>query len=1019
MGRVIKSDSSFWKNKKDPVLNSNPEEGLNKLEIIKKNSQTNKKKIKKRDFPNKGEHFLDAETLATGGENLITKKSSSNFIEVLGYGNNYKGDHSKAGMGYHKAVATDIVKSDNTDIDWTDIDANTVDESSVKSRILNLTKKHTEKTIKNQYDFLSKSDKDQKTKWTDSGAQFVTESHSAVGIEGEERDNYVSFKKKDNKNDTKGNEKHNAAGITGEKTLSNPAEHIKGEVGDEIWDQIREDEFHKTDSPYNANLSEQEKHLIHFYSRNVLLDYDGPTYNFELQMLHDDDAISAQKEILAGKSSFSKWKPAIQPITVAETASTVLNIQGVTINAVGGPINNAHRVSGAVEFLITLAQPLGESLTTILVNSAVKMGMPDGLKATYLLKLHFIGRDPKTGEIIKPIPTTERQFLINIIAVDTSVDPSGAIYTLQCIRSGDQGKYDNAFSTDRPLQLNNIRTVQNLCDQVAEAININEIDKLAIEKSTLDEYYIHLSPGAKKFIGDDDIIATDDIKQSNAESKTAYTNKDLWDPHLRSFVIPQNTSLDRILEFGISHSKRMQKLAKGFNPDDTDADSNDSNKVENYIKYIFKLKCDIVNIQWDSFRNDYAREYHYTISLFPTIRPEILQGVFLEQPAVAEAKITALINHNFGNDRGETEDYKCMRKRYDYLFTGLNDKVLKFDIRYNNNFFMALHSYQNLFSGLEDTQQTAIKQSSAKLLEFKKQQKNVKEKWRSYLKTKSASIDPNVGGKVDHGLMQASKKSSLTSFEKEKSELIKQFIAAIDDGTIEADRNLITSLQNMNSYESKSLATHGGNKTVEDESGNKKQVYIQPRVTKEGIPVTTDTSSNPDFDREYAEKLSEANLITQIEGMEKPIQVMWGLTRSDSGKFNSEGHPGNKGKHQFDSVMNGALSDLSADMVQLDMEIRGDMFWLESEKDPGDDTASFFLGENYLLFTARTSAGEPSLQTGIATPGDSHKERLLNGVYAAVNITSRFEGGMFTQNIKGPRETFIYNTNTLESFEEE
>ena len=117
-------------------------------------------------------------------------------------------------------------------------------------------------------------------------------------------------------------------------------------------------------------------------------------------------------------------------------------------------------------------------------------------------------------------------------------------------------------------------------------------------------------------------------------------------------------------------------------------------------------------------------------------------------------------------------------------------------------------------------------------------------------------------------------------------------------------------------------------------------------------------------------------------------------------------------------VLQGALSDLQADMVQLDMEIRGDMYWLESENDPDDFTASYYAGENYLLFTARTSAGEPSLETGIATPGDTHKERLLNGVYAVVEITSNFTGGMFTQNIKGPRETFIYNTDILESFEE-
>ena len=106
-------------------------------------------------------------------------------------------------------------------------------------------------------------------------------------------------------------------------------------------------------------------------------------------------------------------------------------------------------------------------------------------------------------------------------------------------------------------------------------------------------------------------------------------------------------------------------------------------------------------------------------------------------------------------------------------------------------------------------------------------------------------------------------------------------------------------------------------------------------------------------------------------------------------------------------------------MVQMDMDIRGDMYWLESEADPRSETASYYSGENYLLFRAITSAGEPDINTGIATPGDTKKEQLLNGVYAVVNVTSRFEGGLFTQNIKGPRENFIYDTSILEEFKEE
>ena len=965
--------------KKDEVVTENPNWGKIEGGVRTRGGFIKDGKFyKPRAFAEVANHknSISAEAIVTGGEDLTNKKT--NHSEILAHGNNYKGDHTAAGkgfahVGWKRSLENSLTNTDNT----------------VASK---------EKKI-DKHPIFTKAYKDHAEIIKNSNATIISDRQPGL-FEGDENAGEGKIKKFSNEDKA----------VLKDKIVINPHEGsaVKFTKKDITVALQRFDDIDYKDKAGNVT-SDAERNLSHFFQRNVLLDYDGPTYNFELQMLHEDDAIRAQRYIVEGGKSFNKWSPTIQPITIAETASTVMNIQGVQINAVGGPISNAHRVSGAVDFMITMAQPLGESLTTILVNSAVKLGMPDGLKATYLLKLQFIGRKPDTGEIVKPIPNTERQFLINIIAVETSVDTSGAIYSLQCIRAGDQGKYDHVFTTDRPLQLNNIRTVKNLCDSVAEAINLNEVDKLAIEKETLDEYYIHLSPGAKKFIGDDDIVPTDGEKESTAENRSTGLDKELWDPTLRSFVIPQDTSLDRILEFGLSHSKKMQNLAKGFNPDDEDPDSNDSDKVKNHIKYIFKIKCDVVNIAWDSLRNDYAREYHYTVSLFPTIRPEILQGIFNKSEEWAKKKITALVNENFGSEEGQTTSYKCMRKRYDYLFTGLNDKVLRFDIKYNNNFFMALQSYQNLFTGLDDTAQTKIKESSIRVNDFREQQKNVREAWKSYLKTKASSLEKKNTEEM---------KSGLSNFEKERKELVSQFVAGIKDGTFEADQALATSLESLNTKEDRQLATYGGTKVVEDEFGNKKEVIVRGRMNDDAkTPVSVDGTEN--FKQIYAEKINEQSLVDKIESMDRPVTVMWGLNRSESGKYNSEGHPKNKGKHQFDMVMEGTLSDFQADMVQMDMEIRGDIFWLESENDPDEFSVSTFAGENYLLFTARTSAGEPSLETGIATPGDTHKERLLNGVYAAVEIVSRFEGGQFTQNIKGPRETFIYNTNTLESFGEE
>ncbi len=747
----------------------------------------------------------------------------------------------------------------------------------------------------------------------------------------------------------------------------------------------------------------EKKEYVHhtMYKRNVLLDYDGPTYHFELQMISETDATLAQRWILEADDPFENWRPtAAQPVTIAETGSTVLNLQSCMIEAVAGPTNNQHRVTGATNFQMTFAQPLGVSFTNLIVNGAVQLGMPDGLKATYLLKLKFIGRDAKTGADINPIPNTERQFLINIVGVEQTVDTTGGIFNVTAVRSGDQGTYQHVYSTDRPMELSNIKTVNDMMQKLADAINVNEIDKLAIEKAILDEYYIHIDENAKKILADDEIVPTNEKGVANANQFSSYqadSNDEEGEKKLlRTFKIPQNTGLNRIMEFALSHSRKLQNLAKGFDENDKDPDSTDSAKIKKYKKFIFKIKADVVNIGWDMLRNDYAREYHYTISLFPTIRPEILMGTYAKQVEAVREKVKELTSPDIGEGKTRTK-YRGLRKRYDYLFTGMNDKVLRFDLKFNNNFFMAMHSYQNLYDNIDKSTQDRIVDSGEKLREFKQQQAQVKAAWKAYLTNKAAK----VGKKGFDPIVEMASSSTYNQFKKEREKLINQYVGRIEDGTIEGDEALANKLTSLDTYESKLTENNKG------------------RISSNGPTSSSELGGN-EQKRIIGELIDENDLSNKIESGQIPTHVMWGVTRDASaGNFNDEGHPENKGKHQFDAVMQASLNDFQADMVQMDMDIRGDMYWLESEADPRSETASYYSGENYLLFRAITSAGEPDINTGIATPGDTKKEQLLNGVYAVVNVTSRFEGGLFTQNIKGPRENFIYDTSILEEFKEE
>ena len=305
---------------------------------------------------------------------------------------------------------------------------------------------------------------------------------------------------------------------------------------------------------YQSNLKPQDQYKA-LYQRNILLDYDTPTYHWKMSMLTERDTIRAQDHIIRGNYSddgFKNWTPQDEKIIIAETGGTVLTLNSAEIITTAGPVNNGKRLTGAVDFTLNILQPLNASFTDTLVNAAIALGLPDGLKATYLLELHFIGRVPANapdlgypGEIVNPIPTTERQFLIEIVSVDASVDTNGAQYVIRAARAGDKGIRSDHYQTDRPLQLNNLTTAQEMVTSIQDTLNENELDKLAIEKSILDEYVIKLDQYASKMIGDSELLDSATLENVTTDlNDSVQVEED--DTGKKIFRIPEGTSIDRV-----------------------------------------------------------------------------------------------------------------------------------------------------------------------------------------------------------------------------------------------------------------------------------------------------------------------------------------------------------------------------------------------------------------------------------------------------------------------------------------
>ena len=754
---------------------------------------------------------------------------------------------------------------------------------------------------------------------------------------------------------------------------------------------------------------EPKQEYKEFFERNILHDYDAVTYHFKMSMLSEQDTIRAQDHIIKGNfeddTQWKDWKADDPMMVIAETGGTVLSINGVQIEATAGPINNGKRLTGAVDFNITIQQPLKASFTDTIVNAAIALGLPDGLKATYLLELWFIGRDPRTGAIVNPINHSMRQFLISIIDVQANVDTMGATYQIRAARAGDFGIRQHTYTTDRPMQLSGITTVNSMLKKLSDAFNLNELDKLAIEKGILDEYYIKLDPYTDEKLGEDTLLITGNdgkpITNLTVQPNTAGP-PNATDIQQKEFSIPEGTSIDRILEFGITHSKKLQKMAKGLKPS-ADADSSDSKDVDNFVKMIYKIKVDVKNIKWDVLRNDYAREYTYTISLFPTIRPEILPGTWKDQPEVAKKKIEAITSLDFPG-RGH-KPYRALSKRYDYLFTGLNDKVLRFDIKYNNQFFLALHSYRNLYDGMGKEKQAEISRASEVLVDFKSQQQKVRTAWESYLQAKSDNF------LLKDKELDTILKPKFKEFKAERDALIGLYVQGVDDKVFEGTSIGDTEID-------------GKEMTIEEktESAIKALEGDSAKVQKntQNVVWSSDTNVDKQVKDMYAELIDTQQATDMVEASGNAFKLMWGAVPDQfRSSINSEG--GTPGRGHVNAVIEAALSDFEADLVAMDMDIKGDPFWLESERNPRyKETADLYEGENYLLFTAITSAGEPDPVTGLANPQAQEfgREQMLNGVYAVVSINSRFEGGQFVQNIKGVKDAFITDISILEQLKE-
>lgn len=370
--------------------------------------------------------------------------------------------------------------------------------------------------------------------------------------------------------------------------------------------------------------------------------------------------------------------------------------------------------SNAIKFSFDIVEPHSMGLLLqSMQNAAVKAGYLSYLDNTpYVLRMDIQGYN-ELGQVIKSIKP--KFFTLKLTSMKFTVNEGGSSYKVEAIPYNHQGFSDAMNTTYTDLKISGDLTGKGLVsevlatskDSLVAVINRNEEklvnegkigipDQYAIQFPKLSSEWYSSAGDAKKltratvnpFAAEAQRISGGATKPQEAEnmpmndiggaslgfdqirggnplfkragdqydSKTGLVKRDgmTIDPKARAFQFGQGQSLTSIINQVILSSDYAKRAIT------------EKPTPEGYIKW-FKLDVQIELLKYDPIVGDYAKKITYRVVPY-----YVHQSIF-SNPSSAPV--------------GYPELMKKISKEYNYIYTGQNVDVLKFDININNLFY--------------------------------------------------------------------------------------------------------------------------------------------------------------------------------------------------------------------------------------------------------------------------------------------------------------------------------------------
>ncbi len=752
---------------------------------------------------------------------------------------------------------------------------------------------------------------------------------------------------------------------------------------------------------------------------NVLDTFDLPTYHFRLFMMSDD---AVRKGIFGPKAKD-------QRVVIAESGVTVIEIDDVEIISVGG-ISRAAGVGTTTEFSLTLKEPFGATLLDQIANAAKSLGIKNFAKIPFYLELSFKGRKAgedqtqtagSIGELTDLVWTWP--LLFTKMAMDVST--GGTVYSINAAIYGDLAYTNQASDAQKSMSISVI-TVGDFFTGLQTQMNEREDEKLVTANYQKADKYM--------FFVDEEIAKALVVPDLLEERKSRAGSFEQGEDGKLIFTFQPGISIDRMVENVLSLTSLFQAIVPKAGEEASAAPPAD----EPTFQKLYRVITDTVMGEYDETRQDYAREFRYLI--------------------IPYLQSTTVTPNSQNSTQGDDELYRAkaskglIKKLYNYIYTGLNDQVLDFELVFNFNWYAALPLQAGVSTNpaaaepkalltpeqAEKLAETADKINQLRsflanpvgfaplsfiedaLAEFTSPVTDITDQVQNQIDAAQAEIDTVMGSAI------ADAEGAL--------ETVQAGIPAIPEvvpgiPVVPGGSNTINAaLPGISGLTSNPLLTGTGSLVDRLVAGTQ-----TPRVS---TPNTGSTSSAQD-------NLREQDIFLDDPRISRGEQIFkLSTTESKSGDNAADIAQGTQssGRTMLSAMFEQAKSPIAGDLIDIDLNVKGDPYWLEPPPihynatprstldrmladrgfvEAGDNaeapdseaveqnfsTANASSSQTYMVFRSFTPK-EFDPETGI-TPAGKKSNNVLNGVYAVRKVTHSFAGGVFTQSLHGIRDPKI------------